>query len=45
MKKIEQRGGNICVPKMAIPKVGWLAYATDPGGNVFGIIEPDTNAK
>jgi Predicted enzyme related to lactoylglutathione lyase len=32
-------------PKMAIPKVGWLAYAADPAGNVFGIIEPDTNAK
>jgi predicted enzyme related to lactoylglutathione lyase len=30
---------------MAIPKVGWLAYAADPAGNVFGIIEPDTNAK
>jgi uncharacterized protein len=45
MRKIEQRGGKICVPKMGIPKVGWLAYAADPAGNVFGIIEPDTNAK
>jgi predicted enzyme related to lactoylglutathione lyase len=45
IKKIEQRGGKICVPKMAIPTVGWLAYAEDPAGNVFGIIEPDTNAK
>jgi predicted enzyme related to lactoylglutathione lyase len=45
IRKIEQRSGKICVPKMAIPKVGWLAYAADPAGNVFGIIEPDTNAK
>ena len=45
IKAIEQRGGKICVPKMAIPKVGWLVYAEDPAGNVFGIIEPDTNAK
>jgi predicted enzyme related to lactoylglutathione lyase len=45
IKKIEDRGGKICVPKMAIPKVGWLAYAEDPDGNVFGIMEPDTNAK
>jgi predicted enzyme related to lactoylglutathione lyase len=45
MKKLEQSGGKICVPKMAIPNVGWLAYAADPAGNVFGIIEPDTNAK
>ena len=45
MKTIEQRGGKICVPKMAIPRVGWLAYAEDPDGNIFGIIEPDTKAK
>jgi uncharacterized protein len=45
IQTIEQHGGKICVPKMAIPKVGWLAYAEDPEGNVFGIIEPDTNAK
>jgi predicted enzyme related to lactoylglutathione lyase len=45
IRQIEQRGGKICVPKMAIPKVGWLAYAADPAGNVFGVIEPDTNAK
>ena len=30
---------------MAIPGVGWLAYAEDPAGNVFGIMEPDTSAK
>jgi predicted enzyme related to lactoylglutathione lyase len=45
VRKIEQRGGKICVPKMAIPNVGWLAYAEDPAGNVFGIIEPNTAAK
>jgi predicted enzyme related to lactoylglutathione lyase len=45
MSKIEQGGGKVCVPKMAIPKVGWLAYAADPAGNIFGVIEPDTNAK
>jgi uncharacterized protein len=45
IKKIEQRGGKICVPKMAIPKIGWLAYAADPAGNVFGILQPDETAK
>jgi uncharacterized protein len=45
IKKIEKSGGKICVPKMAIPQVGWLAYAEDPAGNVFGVIEPDTKAK
>ena len=28
-----------------IPKGGWLAYAEDPAGNVFGIIEPREKAK
>jgi uncharacterized protein len=45
MKKIGERGGKICVPKMAIPRIGWLAYAEDPAENVFGILEPDTKAK
>jgi uncharacterized protein len=45
IKKIEQRGGKICVPKITIPTIGWLAYAEDPAGNVFGIIEPDAKAK
>jgi len=45
IKKVEQRGGRICVQKMAIPNVGWLAYVADPAGNVFGIIEPDAGAK
>src|SRR5213595_1104869 len=42
---IEQQGGSICVPKKAIHGVGWLAYAQDPGKNVFGIMQPDTTAK
>jgi predicted enzyme related to lactoylglutathione lyase len=30
IQKIERSGGSVCVPKMAIPKIGWLAYAQDP---------------
>jgi hypothetical protein len=45
IKKIEERGGKICVPKMQIPNVGWLAYAEDPAGNVFGVIQPASQAK
>jgi predicted enzyme related to lactoylglutathione lyase len=41
----EERGGKICVPKMAIPKVPSLAYAEDTARNVFGIIEPNREAK
>ncbi len=43
LSTIEKVGGRICVPKMAIPKVGWLAYAEDPAGNVFGVMEPNSD--
>ena len=40
VEKIERGGGTICVPKMAIQGIGWLAFAQDPEGNVFGILQP-----
>ena len=45
VKNTEESGGKICVPKMEIPSVGWLAYAEDPAGNVFGVIEPHPKAE
>jgi len=44
-EKIERRGGEIWVPKMAIKGVGWPAFAEDPEGNVFEILQLDTAAK
>lgn len=43
-QKVESSGGAIAVPKMAIPGVGWMAYCTDPEGNLFGIMEEDSSA-
>lgn len=37
-------GGREALPKMAIPGVGWLAYALDTEGNVFGMMQSDTTA-
>lgn len=37
-------GAVVCVPKMAVPGIGWLAYLRDPDGNVFGIMQADANA-
>jgi len=37
--KIEQLGGKIIVPKMEIPGIGWWAFALDPEGNQFAIME------
>jgi predicted enzyme related to lactoylglutathione lyase len=45
IKKVEAAGGKIVAPKMAIPGMGWLAYATDSEGNMFGMMQPDENAK
>jgi len=43
--KVTENGGTIEVPKMAVPGIGWLAYFKDVEGNLFGILQPDTNAK
>jgi uncharacterized protein len=43
--KIEASGGTVVVPKMAVPGVGWLAYAKDTEESIFGIFQPDPAAK
>jgi predicted enzyme related to lactoylglutathione lyase len=44
-KAIEAAGGKTVIPRMGIPGQGWAAYFTDPEGNVFGIFQPDPEAK
>jgi predicted enzyme related to lactoylglutathione lyase len=44
MTRIAAYGGAITVPKMAVPKTGWLAYCKDTEGNTFGILSFDENA-
>jgi hypothetical protein len=43
--RISQHGGEIVVPKMPIPGVGWLVYFKDTEGNIFGIMQEDTAAR
>ncbi len=45
IRQIEKAGGKIVVPKMPIPSVGWLAYFTDPDGNIHGVYQDDPGAK
>lgn len=45
VKKIEEAGGIIIVPKSPIPGIGWFAVFKDPEGNVFGMMEEDEDAK
>ena len=44
LAKVLANGGQIIFPKDAVPGVGWLAYAKDPEGNVFGMMQADTGA-
>lgn len=42
--KVLTSGGTIALPKMPVPGVGWLAYAKDPEGNIFGMMQTDPKA-
>jgi predicted enzyme related to lactoylglutathione lyase len=37
IKKIEELGGRVVVPKMEVPILGW--WALDPEGNQFAILQ------
>jgi uncharacterized protein len=45
IKKVNAGGGQVVVPKMPIPTVGWLAYFKDPDGNIHGLYQHDPTAK
>jgi predicted enzyme related to lactoylglutathione lyase len=45
VKRVTSLGGTIALPRMPIPTVGWLAYAKDTEGNLFGMMQMDANAK
>ncbi len=43
--KIEKLGGKICMPKTAVPQMGYFAVCQDTEKNTFGIWEHNENAK
>jgi uncharacterized protein len=45
IQSVEKNGGTIVFPKTAIPTIGWLAYAKDPEGTIFGMMQNDPIAK
>jgi predicted enzyme related to lactoylglutathione lyase len=45
LKRLGELGTAVVVPKMAVPGIGWLAYANDTEGNIFGMLQPDAAAK
>ena len=45
VEKAVALGGQIALPKMPIPGIGWLAYIKDTEGNIMGLTQPDVHAK
>ncbi len=45
IKKVEQNGGKIAVPKIDIPNVGTMVYFLDTEGNMHGLIQPLPNPR
>ena len=41
---VEAAGGKPLVEKFAVAGTGWLAYAKDPEGNIFGMMQSDKTA-
>ena len=45
MAKVEKLGGKVCLPKTAVPKMGYLAVCQDTEGNTFALWEVNDKAK
>jgi predicted enzyme related to lactoylglutathione lyase len=43
-RRILEAGGQVAVPKAALPGMAWQGYYLDPEGNTFGIHQPDPDA-
>ena len=44
MEDIEKAGGQIVVPKVSIPTMGWSAYFKDPDGVIMGLFQEELEA-
>jgi predicted enzyme related to lactoylglutathione lyase len=44
-RRILDAGGEVAMPKMALPGMAWQGYYLDTEGNTFGVHQPDTEAR
>jgi predicted enzyme related to lactoylglutathione lyase len=44
-EKITSLGGQVALPKFAVPGTCWQGYFIDTEGNTFGLFEVDSDAK
>ena len=45
LEQIVANGGAVVVPPFVVPGICRIAYAADPDGNVFAIVEPDPASR
>ena len=45
MAKVEKLGGKICMPKTAVPQMGFFAVCQDQENNTFALWEMNSKAK
>ena len=43
--KVQKLGGKICMPKTAVPQMGYFAVCQDPENNTFALWEMNESAK
>jgi predicted enzyme related to lactoylglutathione lyase len=43
--KVIANGGKVIEQKLPVPGIGWYATCAEPGGLMFGLIQPDTKAR
>jgi predicted enzyme related to lactoylglutathione lyase len=43
--KVEKLGGKICMPKIAVPCMGYFVVCNDTENNQFALWEADEGAK
>ena len=43
--KIQSNGGQVLIPRVAIPGVGYFVTCMDTEGNIFGLIQMEQKAK
>jgi uncharacterized protein len=43
--KVQKLGGKVCMPKTAVPQMGYFAVCQDTENNTFGLWERNANAK
>ena len=45
MAKVEKLGGKVCMPKTAVPQMGYFAICQDTENNTFALWEMNASAK